>query len=129
MTEMKLTDNIRTKIGDDKLLHFLCGGLFTAFGFFFSWQIGVLFFLLMLSLSYLKESLWDASFNWKDILAAFIGGLLSTVIYLISINMTPFTKVLGIAILACFSLAFVGFIIYTIVEHKKAVKEIENEKK
>lgn len=40
--------------------------------------------------------------------------------------MTPLTKFLGIAILVLFLLAFFGFIIFTIVEHRKAIRETEN---
>lgn len=79
---MKLIDNIRLKIGDDKLLHFLCGGLFTAFGFFFSGQIGVLFFCLVLSLSVVKEFL-DSFFNWKDLVASLLGGVFTMIVYLL----------------------------------------------
>lgn len=77
---MKLADNIRLKIGDDKLLHFLVFGLFTAFGFFFSGQMGILAFCIMLSLSVAKE-FNDDFFNWKDLVAGVLGGLATMVIY------------------------------------------------
>lgn len=79
---MKLADDIRTKIGDDKLLHFLVYGLVVAFGFFFSGQIGILAFFLMLSLSVVKEFL-DMTFNWKDILAGVLGGSATMIVYLL----------------------------------------------
>lgn len=79
---MKLIDNIRLKIGDDKLLHFLVFGLFTAFGFFFSGQMGILAFCLMLSLSVAKE-FNDDFFNWKDLVAGVLGGLTTMLVYLL----------------------------------------------
>lgn len=79
---MKLANYLRTKIGDDKLIHFLVFGLFTAFGFFFSGQMGILAFCLMLSLSVVKEIL-DDFFNWKDLVAGVLGGITTMLVYLL----------------------------------------------
>lgn len=79
---MKLIDNIRTKIGDDKLLHFLVFALVVAFGFFFSGQVGILTFCLMLSLAVVKEFL-DDFFSWKDLVAGTLGGITTMIVYLL----------------------------------------------
>lgn len=80
---MKLTDNIREKVGDDKLLHFLLFALIVAFGFLCSGRIGLLAFYLMLTLSIAKECL-DDFFNWKDLLAGVLGGMTTLIVYFIT---------------------------------------------
>lgn len=77
---MKAIDSLRSKVGDDKLLHFLVFGLAVAIGFFFSTLVGLLTVWMMVGVSVVKE-LVDDSFQWKDIIAGFLGGTFTTVIY------------------------------------------------
>lgn len=128
---MKIIDDIRSAVGDDKLLHFLVYGLAVALAALFGLPCCIAAFALMGVLSFAKEFL-DAYVNPCDIIAGVAGGLLSLAsciaATIIKKNMTPLTKIIGIAILVCFCLAFVGFIAYTVIEHRKAVKELENHK-
>lgn len=79
---MKIIDKIVEKFGVDKLLHYTVGGWLTAIGSLFGW-IGLLAGLvLVVILSFIKESLDDKS-DKKDILAGVLGGITMTIIYLI----------------------------------------------
>ena len=83
---MKIVNNILDKIGVDKMLHFAFGGWITAkfceSGILLLAVIGI---LLVGIVSILKERL-DEKFDWKDIAAAMLGGLLELVSwYLITI--------------------------------------------
>lgn len=83
---MKIVNNILGKIGVDKMLHFAFGGWITAkfceSGIILAAVIGI---LLVGIASIIKERL-DEKFDWKDIAAAMLGGLLELVSwYLIKI--------------------------------------------
>lgn len=80
---MRIIDKIVSKFGTDKVLHFLGGGwivsLFSPIGYY-----GLLIgFILMLVVSIIKEKWLDDFFEWKDILAASIGGCISVLFYVI----------------------------------------------
>lgn len=80
---MKIIDNIISRFGTDKVLHFLGGGWITSLFSPLGW-LGILIgFVIMLVLSFIKEEFLDNSFDWKDICAACMGGGISVVIYLI----------------------------------------------
>ena len=76
---MKIVNNILDKIGVDKMLHFAFGGWITAkfceSGIILAAVIGILFVGIV---SIIKERL-DGKFDWKDIAAAMLGGLLELV--------------------------------------------------
>ena len=79
---MKLINNIIEKFGTDKVLHFLGGGWITSIFSPFGWVgiiIGIVFTIV---LSFIKEQFLDSFFDWKDICAAFIGSVISVLIYL-----------------------------------------------
>jgi hypothetical protein len=83
---MKIVNRIIDKIGVDKMLHFAFGGWITAkfceSGILLLAVIGILFCGIV---SITKERL-DEKFDWKDIAAAMLGGLLELVSwYLIKI--------------------------------------------
>ena len=83
---MKIVNRIIDKIGVDKMLHFAFGGWITAkfceSGIILAAVIGILFVGIV---SIIKERL-DGKFDWKDIAAAMLGGLLELVSwYLITI--------------------------------------------
>lgn len=78
---MKLINNLRAVIGDDKLLHFLVAALVTSFGLFSNMTVGILAFCLVLALSVVKELLWDDFFNWKDLVAGLLGGTATLLFY------------------------------------------------
>jgi hypothetical protein len=83
---MKIVNRIIDKIGVDKMLHFAFGGWITAkfceSGIILAAVIGILFVCFV---SIVKERL-DGKFDWKDIAAAMLGGLLELVSwYLIKI--------------------------------------------
>jgi Flp pilus assembly pilin Flp len=83
---MKFVDKIFGKVGVDKMLHFAFGGWITAkfceSGILLLAVIGI---LLVGIASIIKERL-DGKFDWKDIAAAMLGGLLELVSwYLIKI--------------------------------------------
>ena len=79
---MKLVDNIISRFGTDKVLHFLGGGWITSLFSPLGWFGILIGFAIMLVLSFIKEEFLDNSFDWKDICAASIGGGISVVIYL-----------------------------------------------
>lgn len=83
---MKFVDKIFEKVGVDKVLHFVVGGWITAkfceSGSFIAAVIGILFVCFI---SIVKERL-DEKFDFKDVAAAMLGGLLELVTwYLITI--------------------------------------------
>lgn len=71
---MKILDKIVSRLGNDKVLHFLCGALviaqFEAFPLW--WMLAA--FAVLLGVSWLKERYADTSFDWLDIAAAMAGG-------------------------------------------------------
>ena len=80
---MKIVNRIIDKIGVDKMLHFAFGGWITAkfceTGIILAAVIGILFVGIV---SIVKERL-DEKFDWKDIAAAMLGGLLELVTWYI----------------------------------------------
>jgi len=83
---MKIVNKIIGKVGVDKVLHFAFGGWigakFNETGIVLAAVIGILFVGFV---SIIKERL-DSKFDWKDIAAAMLGGLLELVSwYLITI--------------------------------------------
>ena len=83
---MKIVNKIIGKVGVDKVLHFAFGGWigakFNETGIVLAAVIGILFVGIA---SIIKERL-DSKFDWKDIAAAMLGGLLELVSwYLIKI--------------------------------------------
>lgn len=81
---MKFTDNIITKIGSDKLLHFAIGGWFTCLCSLFGIIPMIVGVVLITVLSFIKEKIFDKDFDMKDIYATLIGSAISIVIYLLS---------------------------------------------
>lgn len=81
---MQLVDNILSKFGSDKVLHFAIGGwivaLFSLFGLL-STAIGVGFTLVI---SFIKERFLDDAFDSGDIKAAMLGALVSVAVYVLS---------------------------------------------
>ena len=83
---MKIVNKIIDRFGVDKVLHFAFGGWigakFNETGIVLAAVIGILFVGIV---SIIKERL-DSKFDWKDIVAAMLGGLLELVSwYLIKI--------------------------------------------
>lgn len=79
---MKLTNWLISKIGSDKLLHFLGGAWITSIPSVFGW-FGILIGVILTILLSIVKELIDTTFDWKDICAAMIGSTTSTIIYLI----------------------------------------------
>lgn len=77
---MKIVDKFLTKVGTDKVLHFLVCALFVAY----ATMLGVKYMWCALVLtpfiSVFKEAI-DKRFDFKDIIAGIIGGATSVVIY------------------------------------------------
>ena len=76
---MKLTDNLVQLFGVDKLLHFLVGAWLTALAIPFGNVALIVVIVLLMALSFLKETFWDTTGEANDILACFIG-IVSTII-------------------------------------------------
>lgn len=80
---MKIVNRIIDKIGVDKMLHFAFGGWITAkfceTGIILAAVIGI---LLVGIASIIKERL-DEKFDWKDIAAAMLGGVVELVTWYI----------------------------------------------
>ena len=80
---MRFTDWIVNKLGNDKVMHFLGGAwitsLFSPIGWF-GILIGV---IITMILSFIKEQYLDTEFELKDIIAAGIGCIVSTILYLL----------------------------------------------
>jgi hypothetical protein len=80
MENMKIVDKIISKIGVDKVLHFLVGALVTSYGSMVGdacmWVVAV----LVVILSIVKEVL-DEKVEWMDIVAGCIGCATSIAVY------------------------------------------------
>lgn len=78
---MQLVDNILSKFGTDKVLHFAIGGwitsLFSLCGFITA--IFGVFFTLIISI--VKEKFLDDTFDSGDIRAAMLGSAISVLFY------------------------------------------------
>lgn len=79
----KLLNNLINKIGTDKLLHCFLAGWLTALGFFFGTLWGVVVIGVLTILSFVKEWYIDPECDYLDIVAAVIGIILTTTIYLL----------------------------------------------
>lgn len=80
---MKIVNDVLDKVGIDKILHFLGGGLISSLIIIFGAALNIsqiisflIGFIIVFVLSIIKEFL-DDKFDWIDILAAMIGTLLS----------------------------------------------------
>jgi hypothetical protein len=76
---MKLVNDFLSKIGTDKVLHFLVGALMVSYSSMISSVFMWLSLLFLLIISIVKETL-DDEFSYKDIVAAMIGGIISAII-------------------------------------------------
>ena len=80
---MIFTDWIVNKLGNDKVMHFLGGAwitsLFSPIGWF-GILIGVIITMILI---FIKEQYLDTEFELKDIIAAGIGCIVSTILYLL----------------------------------------------
>ena len=76
-------NNIISKYGTDKVLHFSFGGWITSILSVFGFK-GVLFGLVFVAtISYYKEKYMDAVYDKNDILAGILGSVISIVLYTI----------------------------------------------
>lgn len=80
---MKFTDKLVEKYGVDKILHFLGGGWIVSMFSPIGWLGILLGVIIMLIVSFAKELFFDEIFDYKDILAACLGGGVSIIIYLL----------------------------------------------
>ena len=78
---MRFTDWIVEKVGSDKIMHFLGGAWITSLFSPLGWIGIVIGIVLTLILSLIKERYLDSEFDFKDIIAASIGCLTSTLLY------------------------------------------------
>lgn len=80
---MYLTDLITKHFGSDKVMHYLGGAWITALASPFG-GLGIsIAFIIILCLSFIKEKWLDETFDWYDILAAFVGSLSTILIYVL----------------------------------------------
>lgn len=77
---MKLIDNIITKFGIDKVLHFLVGALVTSIGAMIDKVAMFVFTVILFIISIAKEGV-DRTFDFRDILFALYGGVMIIVLY------------------------------------------------
>lgn len=82
---MKSLDKFISKLGNDKVLHFLCGGyLCSLITFVVILQEGIMSYgesitsvligaIAVLVLSAMKEMIMDSKADWKDVLASVLG--------------------------------------------------------
>lgn len=74
---MKATDWLIGKCGYDKLLHFLLSAWTVAIGGHFSWWLALAVFLVIITISIIKEVRLDVMPDWLDVSYATAGGLIS----------------------------------------------------
>lgn len=77
---MKIVDKILSKIGVDKLLHFLVGALVTSYGSMVSDACLWVAVVLVVVCSIVKEVL-DDKVEWMDIVAGCLGAATSIAVY------------------------------------------------
>ena len=77
----RLTNWFVDKFGADKMLHFLVGAWITSISTYFGWYGIIPAFLIVFSLSYVKEEFLDSKFEPDDIMAAMIGCVVSVLVY------------------------------------------------
>ena len=70
------------KFGIDKALHCFLGGWITAIGLSYSFMIGILAFILVIVLSFVKEYMIDKDGDFKDIIAGVLGSIISFIAYI-----------------------------------------------
>ena len=70
------------KIGIDKALHFLVGGWMVSFGFTFGIIGGIIMFLALIVLAFLKEKVVDKEPDWKDFWFSIAGGVVSIALFI-----------------------------------------------
>jgi hypothetical protein len=80
---MKLTNSLVEKFGTDKLLHFLVTAWLVSEVKIFGISAVIIVFIFIIILGFIKELILDNQFDTKDIIASFIGGLISLLLYLI----------------------------------------------
>lgn len=85
--EKKMADFI-SKIGVDKVLHFLVGFAFTLAGFMYGLGFsaspagwGGWACVIIVALSFIKEKFIDEKFDFTDVLATFAGAMLAIILY------------------------------------------------
>lgn len=83
---MKILNNIISKIGSDKIIHFLVFALVVAYGSAINLTIGAISFMGMLILAIIKEAILDDFFNLKDLIFGVFGGILSLAIQCTILN-------------------------------------------
>lgn len=79
---MKKLNNFLNKVGIDKALHFAVGGWIVSILSPFGIGAMGIAFIIMLILSVIKEKLLDEQVDIYDIVAAFIGGFISFILYI-----------------------------------------------
>ena len=77
---MSKINDLVEKIGTDKVMHFLVGALFVAFGFQISMLFGFISIPLIMGLELYKEYRMDNFVDWKDVLVTFLGTVFSVVV-------------------------------------------------
>lgn len=80
---MKLTNTLVEKFGADKLLHFLVTAWLVSEAKIFGISAVIIVFIFIIILGFIKELILDNQFDTKDIIASFIGGLISLLLYYI----------------------------------------------
>lgn len=69
---MKLTNKLMSKVGADKVLHFLAGALVVAQFEIFAWRWLLIALAIVAALSVIKEKMYDKP-DWMDVVAAMCG--------------------------------------------------------
>jgi hypothetical protein len=81
---MKLTNSLVEKFGTDKLLHFLVTSWLVSEAKYFGTIPMILIFILVIVLGFIKEFILDEKFDLHDIIASFLGGLISVILYILT---------------------------------------------
>lgn len=77
---MELLNKIITKLGNDKVMHFLLGCWLVSMAIPYGIISTIIMFLFMIGISYFKEKKLDDAFDKNDIYAAIAGGILSVLL-------------------------------------------------
>lgn len=77
----KLTNWFVNSFGSDKVMHFLGGAWITSILSIYGWYGILASFLVVFTLSFIKEQFLDAKFDKWDINAAIFGSATSAIIY------------------------------------------------
>jgi hypothetical protein len=81
---MKLTNFLVDKFGSDKLLHFLVTAWLVSEAKFFGIIPMIVIFILVIILGFIKEFILDEKFDLRDVIASFLGGLISVILYMLT---------------------------------------------